>query len=148
MSRDADELAKALEGLTDEEPTIDTSEQRRRPPSAPRSNGRRQRPAAPIEQPPSAPSPARPSAPKLSPTAHARVRAQSQTVELKRTLIPPLMTMGVALLICGVAWFVLPDLHPLRLAGSPGLAFTLIGVAVLCLGLTVVNMLGVKKAIG
>ncbi|MEM6561427.1 MAG: hypothetical protein AAF656_07485, partial [Planctomycetota bacterium] len=156
MPRDADELARALEGLSDDEPTIDTSPAPS-PASAPEKRSRTKptsttstsRPAAPKSRPSAPASPAaRPDAPTLSPTAQARLRAHQQSVELKRTLIPPLLTVGVIMLVYGSVWFVLPALHPLRLAGTAGLAFVLLGIGVLCVGLGAMNMLGVKRAIG
>ena len=78
------------------------------------------------------------------PTAAAKKRTPAQAgIELRRTLIPILLTFGVSLPIIGAWWFTRGPESPIRAAGL-ALPITMFVVGAVLLLLAVLNMLQVR----
>ncbi len=69
-----------------------------------------------------------------------------QSLQLRRTLIPILLTNGVMLPVLGAAWFALGEDSRFRVVG-PAVPITLIVVGVVLLGLGLLNVLQVRSQV-
>jgi len=86
-------------------------------------------------------------APAVS-SAAAKARARRALLEslfVRRTLIPILLTLGALMLGLGGAWFVLPQDSPFRMVGQE-LPIAMLAIGPVFLVVAILNMLQVRSA--